>query len=428
MPARTRLLVAVASVVLAVSTGLLLTRTPTRPEETPPPPQPAEPAVTYDAFGFETGAYDVVEHRIRRNQTFSDILAEHNVPPGQVFRLARSAEDVFSVRRIQAGKTLRIYRDDSLQAARYLVYQPDPITYVVFSLDDSLNVRIGERPVHTVRRSVEGVITRSLYEALAEQGVNPLLAVRLSEVYAWQIDFFRIQPGDGFSIVYEEQVIDDEPVGIGSIVAARFSHFGQDFYAFRFEREEGTDYFDEQGNSLRKAFLKAPLEYYRLTSRYNPNRFHPVLKRRRAHLGTDYAAPTGTPIRATGDGVVIEAGYTRGNGNYVKIRHNGTYTTGYLHMSRFARGIQRGTRVRQGDVIGYVGSTGLATGPHVCYRFWKNGVQVDPLREKMPPSRPIEEQYRAAFEAERDHLLPLLGGAHTPQYALGTPATDDAVL
>lgn len=410
---------------LLLAVVLLVFWWPSEPASAPAEAIPVEPVAlqqpALDAFGFEAGLLETVERRIRRNETFSDILSDYAIAPQQIAELAERARDVFSVRYIQAGKPLHIYRaDDSLGTAQHVVYQQDPVNYVVFDLSDSIHVYTGRRPVEVRERRVEGRIKGSLYATLADLGVSPALAVELSEVFAWQIDFFRIQRGDAFSVVYEERLIDDQPIGVGDVLAVRFSHIGEDYYAFRYEYDEGAGYFDEDGHSLRKAFLKAPLKFYRLTSRYNPNRYHPVLKRRKAHLGTDYAAPRGTPIRATGDGIITAAGYTRGNGNYIKIRHNSTYTTGYLHMSKFADGIRNGIRVRQGDVIGYVGSTGLATGPHVCYRFWKHGTQVDPLREKIPPAYPVPDEQRIAFEAERDQWIAELRLPGAPQIAMET--------
>jgi murein DD-endopeptidase MepM/ murein hydrolase activator NlpD len=217
----------------------------------------------------------------------------------------------------------------------------------------------------------------------------------MSQVYAWTIDFSRIQAGDRFRILYDRDWVDGKAVGMPRVLAAEFVHRGRNFPAYAYDQGDGTDHFDETGASLRKAFLKAPVEFSRISSRFDKKRFHPVLKKVKAHLGTDYAAPHGTPIVAVGDGVVIKASYTKGNGKYVKIRHNGTYTTQYLHMSR--RNVKEGQAVRQGDVIGYVGSTGLATGPHVCFRFWKNGQQVDHLREEFPPSTPIESDHENRF-------------------------------
>jgi len=232
-------------------------------------------------------------------------------------------------------------------------------------------------------------------------------------VYAWSIDFFRLQKGDAFSVLYEEEYVDDSIyVGLKRIVAANLTHVGNDFYAFPYENELGfNDYYDEDGRSLRKTFLRAPLNFTRISSRYSGRRFHPVQKRWKAHLGTDYAAPTGTPIMSTADGVIIAAKYTSANGNYVKVRHNSTYTTQYLHMSKIKPGIKNGVRVKQGDIIGYVGSTGLATGPHVCYRFWVNGKQVDPYKQKLPDAKPLEgermdayKSYMASLKEELDAL------------------------
>lgn len=373
-------------------------------------------AVERDEFGVEEASFDVLERRVQRNETFAEILTAHNLAYADVVELAQSARSLFDVRSMQAGRPLRVYRD-SLHTARIVVYQKDPINYVVFDLSsDSARVYEGRRPVEVTRKRLSGVIHGSLYKTLSETGVAgrlvPTLATELSEVFAWQLDFYRIQKGDEFSVVYEERSIDGEPIGIERIVAARFLHMDADFYGFYFDKGEHAGFYDEDGNSLRKALLKAPLKYKRISSRYTKRRYHPVQKRYKAHLGTDYAADPGTPIRSVGDGVVLEAQFKRYNGNYVKIRHNGTYTTGYLHMSKIGKGIRPGTRVKQGDVIGYVGSTGLATGPHVCYRFWKNGVQVDPLKEEIPPAHPVDAIYRDHFVAVRDSLLPLLRESH----------------
>jgi murein DD-endopeptidase MepM/ murein hydrolase activator NlpD len=365
-------------------------------------PAPA-PEPSFDAFGIEEGVFDTAERTVRRNDTFAGILGEFDVPYERIMQLVDAAGEVFDVRRIRAGNQLHIYREDD--ETRYVVYQQDPIRYVVFDLQDEPVVEAGERPVELVERTVSGVITNSLYQSLINEGADPELAVRMSEVYAWSIDFYRIQRNDRFQVIFEERQIDGESVGVGRIIAARFNHFGQDYNAFYYEQDALGDFFDEEGNSLRKAFLRAPLEYTRISSRYNLRRVHPVTGGVRAHLGTDYAAPTGTPIRSVGDGVVTEARFTRGNGNYVKVRHNSTYETQYLHMSRFAQGMRPGTRVKQGQVIGYVGQTGLATGPHLCFRFWKNGRQVDPYAQQLPSANPITDDHRQAFDRLRDRLV-----------------------
>jgi murein DD-endopeptidase MepM/ murein hydrolase activator NlpD len=233
----------------------------------------------------------------------------------------------------------------------------------------------------------------------------------LVNIYAWSIDFFRIQKGDAFSVIYEEEYVDDTTyVGLKRVLGANLIHSGNDYYSFQYENELGfDDYYDEEGRSLRKTFLRAPLNFTRISSRYSGRRFHPVQKRWKAHLGTDYAAPTGTPIMTTADGEISAASYTSGNGNYVKVRHNSTYSTQYLHMSKIKPGIKPGVRVKQGDVIGYVGSTGLATGPHVCYRFWVNGKQVDPYKQKLPEAKSLDSTRLAAFKEYSEKLIQELG-------------------
>ena len=374
----------------------------------PPAPAPAAEApaeVALDAYGLEVGALQVETRKIERNETFSAILADYGIGAEAMHALAEAARPVFDVRHLRAGRSLRLYRDAD-GTARRVVYPVDAVRYVVFELEEKPRVYDGHRPTQIVQKQAGGTIMSSPYQTLAAQDADPSLAIMLSEVFAWQIDFYRLQRGDRFQIIYEERQVDGRRAGVERIIAARFEHAGETYDAIRFG--QGESFYDAEGRSLRRAFLKAPLKYSRISSRYTKRRFHPVQKRYKPHLGTDYAAPTGTPIRATGDGVVVAASYTRGNGRYVKIRHNGTYTTGYLHMSRIAEGLRPGTRVQQGDVIGYVGSTGLATGPHLCYRFWKDGVQVDPLKLEMPSADPIDPTEAPLFTAVRDHFLPRL--------------------
>ncbi len=384
--------------------------TPT-PTESAINPEPA-PAIERDDYGIREAEFEIVERRIRRNETFAEILTAHNVPYAEVVQVATTARPRFDVRSLRAGQPIRIYRD-SLGTARYLIYEKDAINFVVFDLAaDSASVFEGEREVTIQRKRLTGDINNSLYATLDEQNVSPrlvpILATSLEEVFAWQVDFFRIQKGDAFSVIYEERSIEGEPIGIGRVIAASFEHHGESYFGFYFEEGERPDFYDENGNSLRKALLKAPLKYKRISSRYTKRRFHPVQKRYKAHLGTDYAADPGTRIHTVGDGVVLEAQYKRYNGNYVKIRHNATYTTQYLHMSRIAKGIRPGATVKQGDVIGYVGSTGLATGPHLCYRYWKNGQQIDPFNDDIPPAHPVDPELEEEFFELRDRLMPQL--------------------
>ncbi len=358
-----------------------------------------EPIVVPDSiFGFPKDSFDIFQGSIARNEFLADILLGHDVDYVTIDRVARASKDVYDVRYLRHGKKYTILKStDSLATAQYFIYQPNAIEYVVYPLQDTSQIYVGELPVHVRTREASGVITSSLFETLQEQEVNPALAMELANVYAWTIDFYRIQRNDYFKVIFEERYVNDEFVGIGEVHASLFNHSGGDFYAFQFDNATGKDYFDDEGNSLRKAFLKSPLKYGRMTSGYTMKRFHPVQKRWKAHLGTDYAAPRGTPILAVGDGVVTEARFSKYNGNYVKIRHNSTYTTQYLHMSKIGAGMKPGTSVRQGDVIGYVGSTGLATGPHVCFRFWKNGKQVNHRNEPMPPSKPVDPSQKEEF-------------------------------
>tara|TARA_B100001115_G_C15847220_1_gene427576 strand:- start:2276 stop:3601 length:1326 start_codon:yes stop_codon:yes gene_type:complete len=359
-------------------------------------------------YGLPVDSFELIDNVISNGESFSNILLNFGIDYSMINRIATNYKDIFDVRNLRSGKDYTIFAEnlDSSQVARYMVYKPSAVDYVVFDLRDTGNVYLGAEEVEVREKSISGIIESSLYESLLDQGGSPALAVELSKVYAWTIDFFRIQPGDYFKLIYEENYIQDSiKVGTGRILAADFHHSGRSFYSFFYDNDTTyRDYFDEQGRSLRKAFLKAPLDFFRISSRFNPRRFHPVLKRVKPHLGTDYAAPHGTPIMSTADGEVIAAAYTRGNGNYVKVRHNSTYTTQYLHMSKFAKGIRKGSRVRQGDVIGYVGSTGLATGPHVCYRFWVNGKQVDPLSQDLPEAEPITDEFMPSFQ---DIMMPL---------------------
>jgi murein DD-endopeptidase MepM/ murein hydrolase activator NlpD len=291
-----------------------------------------------------------------------------------------------------------------------MVYAESALTYVRIDLKDSLLVQRIQKEVQVRERILSTSIRSSLYEDLLKDGGSVDLALKVADLYAWSIDFFRLQKGDALVVAYDERFVDDSVrVGLGNIRHARFRHADKNFDAYRMESDGRLiDYYDEEGRSLRKAFLKSPLDFFRISSRFNRRRFHPVLKRVKPHLGTDYAAPKGTPIRTTADGVISKTGYTRGNGNYVKVRHNGTYSTQYLHMSKIKKGIKQGVAVTQGDVIGYVGSTGLATGPHVCYRFWKNGQQVDPLKEKLPEAKTIEKVYEEPLRLLCDSIRPQL--------------------
>ena len=358
-----------------------------------------EPTLLY---GMPVDSMLVIEDKIKRNQNISEILAAHNVSTEAIFKLAAMSRDIFDVRKLAANKKYTLICDqDSLKTAKAFVYEQNAIEYVVFNLRDSISIEKHQKEVQIMEKGVSGTIQSSLSVTMSELGLPVQLTNDFVDVFAWQLDFFRLQRGDKFKVIYEDKLVDGQSVGIGDIKAIYFEHFGNDYYAYVFDQGEGIDYFDENGNSLRKALLRYPLEFTRISSRYSGNRYHPVQKRWKAHRGTDFAAPRGTPIRSVGDGIVVEARFKKYNGNYVKIRHNSTYTTQYLHMSKIASGIKAGMKVRQNQTIGYVGSTGLATGNHLCYRFWKNGAQIDALQVDLPPSEPIDKELMARYENER---------------------------
>lgn len=354
------------------------------------------------AFGFNLDDYRVVADTVRRGDIFGELMDQNKVDYNKIQHLTTHYKDTFDVRRFRVGKPYFILKSrDTAEAAQVFIYQEDPINYTVVDFRDSVVAYRGRHDVTLVQREASGVIPDggALSNVIMEQGLDYNLTYDLSQIYAWTIDFFKLNPGDKFKIIFSEKYINDSIyAGVGPIEAAYFEHNGEPFYAFSYHNDslDIREYYDEQANNLRRTFLRAPLKFGRLSSRYN-------LKRRiryygykvRPHKGTDYAAPIGTPILATADGVVTESTRRGGNGRYVKIRHNGTYSTQYLHMK--AQNVKKGDYVRQGDVIGWIGMTGNTSGPHVCYRFWKNGRQVDPLREKLPAADPLAEALRPAY-------------------------------
>jgi len=352
-------------------------------------------------FGINTDGYEYKDYVVQKNEYLSTILERYGVDPVRIAELVKVSKPVFNVRNIRTEKPYTVFTSvDNPQSVAYFVYQPNDVDYIVYDLRDSIQVYKAQRDIESKMNVVGGTIENSLYEALKVNGANPNLAVQLAQIFGGVIDFYSIKEGDWFKVQYETNYVADKEVSSGRIQSAQFYHNGKEYQAHYFQTDENTEgqYYDEQGNSMQRTFLKAPLKYSRISSRFTKRRLHPVQKVWKAHLGTDYAAPHGTPIIATGNGVVTESGFTRGNGNYVKIKHNNTYSTQYLHMSR--RAAKKGQRIKQGQIIGYVGSTGLATGPHVCYRFWKNGVQVDPLRQNFKIVLPLSDKYKAAFNSE----------------------------
>ena len=366
-----------------------------------------EPSYEYNIL---VDSFNVTKGFVKRGQTMGEILYLNHIDHFEINKIVKKSKGIFDVRRVNTGKKYTVIcASDSTRKAQYFIYEIDATNYVVFDLRGEIDVYKGKKPVTVKLKTASGIIKSSLWLTMEEQKLSPKLTAELSTIYAWTIDFFKIQKNDGFRVYYEDKYIDGEYIGIGRLLAAEFTHKGQDFYSFYYkENENFGDYYDEQGKTLRKAFLMAPVDYKRISSRYSKRRKHPVTGRWKGHFGTDYAAEKGTPIWSTANGTIIAATYTKNNGNYVKVRHNGTYTTQYLHMSKIKPGIRKGVFVKQGDIIGYVGSTGLATGPHVCYRFWKNDKQVDPFKQKLPPGDPIKKENRVAYMLAKDSLMQIL--------------------
>ena len=351
-------------------------------------------------FGYTFNNYKVVEDTIKRGESFGEILYRNHIEYPEVYNIVEGSKDSFDVRRLNTGKPYTILaKNDSTEKAQVFIYQPSKTEYIVIDFTDSIFAQSHRKPIKTVIKTATGIIKTSLSEAVDDQGLDYALVNEMSDIYAWAIDFFHLQKNDNFKVIYEEKFIDDSvSVGIGEIKAAYFEHNKTPFYAFNFVTDSTKhiyDYYDEHANNLRKQFLKAPLNYRRISSRYNLRRYIKYYGRVKPHKGTDFAAAIGTPIQSTANGTVVESRYNGGNGNYVKVKHNSTYSTQYLHMRK--RNVKVGDYVKQGDIIGYVGMTGSTAGPHVCYRFWKNGVQVDPFKQKLPSAKPIKENIKEKY-------------------------------
>lgn len=353
-------------------------------------------------YGFDFNQYETKQLKIKRGDTFGAILEKNGIDYPQVYEILQAIKGQVSVRKLQIGKPYTLLFDrDSTNVPKAFIYHPDALGYSVIQLRDSIYGKQVSKPIRTVELEATGVIESSLYETMQNSGYNNMLTYFMADVYAWTIDFTRLDKGDRFKVIYTEKFVDDSiSVGIEKIKAAYFEHRGKGLYAYEFETDsiKGiVDYFDDKAKNLRRAFLKAPVKFSRISSRYNLKRRIAYYGRVKPHKGTDYAAAVGTPIMATANGRITKASYTRGNGNYVKIKHNGTYSTQYLHMKR--RKVKVGQYVKQGDVIGWVGMTGNTSGPHVCYRFWKNGRQVDPFKQKLPEAKPISSELKKRYFA-----------------------------
>jgi len=355
-------------------------------------------------YGFILDTFYVSNAEIKPNQFLSQILDEHHVVYEKIDVLARNTEDIFSVTKLRAGKNYTILSKDASSPAQYFIYEPDVYSYVIYDIEKG-TAEVVQREITTEIKSSSGIIESSLWQTMVDNDLSYDLASRLEDVFGWSIDFHHVQNGDRFKVIYESRSIDGKVVGVGDVLGAYYKNYDNEYHGIYFENEQHQGYYDLEGRPMKKNFLKSPVKYSRISSGFNMNRFHPVLKRRKAHLGTDYAAPYGTPILAVANGVVTKASRTRGNGNYVKIKHDKTYQTQYLHMQKFAKGVSPGVHVKQGQVIGYVGSTGLATGPHVCFRFWKNNRQVNHRRLNFPPAEPMPKGDIPRFNEKRDEMV-----------------------
>ena len=371
-----------------------------------------------ERWGFDLDDYIMDEVELRPGDVLGEILMGQGMTYPQVNQLVVQCKDKFNISSFRIGQKLHFLTQGISPSPRYMVYEPSPYQYTIFQLQPPYEVNTIKREVKTEIIAASGVLETSFWQALTDNGLSDALADGMIDVLASSVDFYHQKVGDRFKVVFEQHYINGEAVGTGKIIAAVYERDGKEYYAFNFEKEgEKSDYYDFEGRPARKAFLKSPVKFSRISSRYNLRRLHPVLGYHKAHRGTDYAAPQGTPIMAVADGTVVEAGRRGGNGIYVKIRHDAVYQTQYLHMCRHAKGIRPGTRVVQGQTIGYVGSTGLATGPHCCFRFWKNGVEVDHLRLNLPQPEPIKGAILQEFNVVRDSLVRVLGNVEYRTHA-----------
>lgn len=377
-------------------------------------PAPKVQSLHQYMYGIDISGLEITQDEWGKNQVMGEVLTTQGVDYPVIAQMVEAAKGFFDIRTFRPGKPYTLlHRQDSSLA--YFIYEKNKVEYVVWELTDTVEAYMARKPVDIQEREATGVIYSSLYGTIQDQDLDIGLASQLEEIYAWSLDFFHTQKGDWFKVVYNEGFVDGESIGIQEIKSAAFQHGERTFYAIGFEQDGRMEFFDEKGGSLRKAFLKAPLNYTRISSGFTYRRYHPILKRSRPHLGIDYAAPTGTPIRSVGDGTIIKAAYSRGNGRFIKVKHNSTYATQYLHMSRFASGMKTGMAVKQGDIIGYVGSTGLSTGPHLCFRFWQNGRQVNPNKIEAPSVEPISDALRPAFMAVKNVVKHRLDGMDLPE-------------
>lgn len=370
----------------------------------------AIPLDTVKKYGFSVDDYIISYDTIKPRETLAEVLYGFGFTAQQIFELTQCPDSIFDERKIRPGEACALLCDKD-STARYFVYETSPKSYVTFDIANGFSAARFEKPTEWKTTEVAGRVNSSLWVAMQESNTSPQLAVLMSHIFGWSIDFFGIQKGDEFRLIYSQEHVEETPLNNYRIEAASFCASGNTVYAIPFVQENEELFYNIDGNSLEGAFLKAPLDFYRISSKFSNSRYHPVLKRYRAHHGVDYAAPKGTPVYAIGSGKVIKKGWdSKGGGNYIKIRHNSTYTTTYMHLSGFAKGLKEGDFVKQKQVIGYVGSTGLSTGPHLDFRVHENGKPINPLTIKSQPKRPISEENKEAFTIVKDSLVNRLAG------------------
>lgn len=372
---------------------------------------------TLPPLGFWPDSLDLAEDKVRNGETFTGLMNRLGLSMNDAMKMAQACDTVFDVRKMRAGNKVQAYYQFDTTgtgstegpALKYVVYESNKIDRVIFRTTDPFDVWKWSKPVESSREFADVTIRSSLWNDMLASGKSPQLIVPLSEIYAWSVDFFGLQAGDRFRVLYEQRACEGEVIAVDTIYYAEFIRDGKTIPAIMYDQGDGGNlYWNDKGESLRKAFLKAPLKFTRISSGFSYSRKHPVTGRVRPHTAVDYAAPVGTPVMTIGDGTVVSAGWTNGGGNTVKVRHNSVYTTSYMHLSRYGAGIKAGVRVRQGDVIGYVGSTGLSTGPHLDFRVWKNGSAVNPLKLDSPPSEPIKPENKAALDSVYKHFRQLV--------------------
>jgi len=356
-------------------------------------------------FGFEKDDYVFETHSLDPDKSLGELLVYQGISWDSILKLDKISEEIFSIRRFRAKKPFTLVKEDSCSSPTCLIYEPNKLSYIKYHLKDKVDVDIVRKNYELCEESASGEIKSSLWMAMKDAEIGFDLINQMEDAMASDVDFYHTYEGDQFKLVYERKYIDGEPVGYGDILAASYKDRNGESFAVYYENENYSGFYDLKGQPAKKTFLRSPVKRSYISSGYNPRRFHPIKKRRIPHLGTDYAAPTGTPIYAVANGVIEQLGYTKGNGKYIKIKHDEVYKTQYLHMSRFAKGMKKGVPVQQEQVIGYVGQTGLATGPHVCFRFWKNGRQVNHLKENFPPKDPLPQEEMPEFFRQRDILI-----------------------